>query len=242
MPVLGKYTKLLIDKFDFSGASNQLTVNPTVNPLDTTCFQQDAMTYIAGLPAGNIAHGGYYNGKGAGYLEQELAARLGSGNPVYVAGIFGTNGIAPPAYVLDSTWGENLTINSPVAELITLSGEWPADDGMRRGRVVYDGELDETGATTPRDFGAAGSTGGVAFLFVLGIDGAATDAEIDIESSATEGGTYASEGAATFSAEGVVEVALSGTVNRWLRLNLTDLGGADAVTVIAIVCINGVTQ
>ena len=242
MATLGRYTKLLIDQFNFSGASNQLTVNPNVNPLDTTCFQQAAMTYIAGLSAGNIGHSGYYNGKGAGLLEQELAARLGTGTPVYVAGIFGTNGTAPPAYVLDASWGQNLVINAPVAELITVAGEWPANDGMRRGRVVYDGALSATGATTSLDFGAAGSTGGVAFVFVQSITGTATGADIDIESSATEGGTYASEGTATFSALGVVEVALTGTVNRWIRLNVTDLGGATAFTVVAIVCINGVTQ
>jgi hypothetical protein len=159
-----------------------------------------------------------------------------------VAGIFGTNNTAPPAYVLDATWGQNLTINSPVAELITVTGEWPANDGMRRGRAVYDGDLDATGTTTPRDFGAAGSAGGVALLFVQDIAGTATDADIDIESSATVDGTYASEGTATFSAEGVVAVAMTGTVNRWIRLNVTDLGGADGFTVVAIVCINGVTQ
>lgn len=242
MAVLGTYTKLLIDEFDFSGASNALTVTTNVNPLETTVFQATGTTYLPGLPGGEITHNGYYNGKGAGMIEQEIKARLGTTDTVYTAALGGTNIDACPAYVTKSTWGQQLTIDMPVAELITLSGQWPAVMGMSRGLRIYDGTLSSTGTQTARDFASAGSSGGTAYLFVQSISGTATNATIDIESATTEGGSYSSEGTFTFSDVGVQVVTMSGTVNRWLRLNVTSLGGATNFAVVCIACTTGVTQ
>lgn len=244
MAVLGRYTKFLIDEFDFSGDSNALSTNPTVNALDATGFQQDGMRYKPGLAAGNLSQNGFYAGKGAGEIEQELHSRLGTTSAVYVAAIYGTNQTKPCAYVLEDTWGDQLEIDMPVAELITLSSEWPQSNQFRRGHVVFDGTIDATGGQASVDFGAQGAAGGTAYLFVTGITGSATDATIDIESSGTDAfaGEEASEGTFTFSAVGVVKVALTGTVDRYIRINCTSLGGATDFDVIAIVCIDGVTQ
>ena len=79
-------------------------------------------------------------------------------------------------------------------------------------------------------------------MFVTTITGSATNAAIKVQSAATEGGSYADEGTFTFSAIGAYAVTLSGTVDRWVRINTTDLGGATSFVVNAIVCVNGVTQ
>lgn len=242
MAVRGSYTKLLIDEFDFSGSSNSLSVNGNVAALETTAFQDTGTAYLPGLPGGMITHNGYYDGKGAGQIEQEIHALLGTSSTVYTAAMLGTNTNACPAYVTKSTWGEQLTIDMPVDGLITLSGQWPAVMGFSRGLRIYEGTLSSTGTQTARDFASAGSNGGTAYLFVQTITGTATNATIDVESATTEGGSYSSEGTFTFSAVGVQTMTLSGTVNRWLRLNVTSLGGATDFTVVAIVCVTGVTQ
>ena len=243
MAVAAKHTKLLIDEFDFSGVSNSLAVSATVAALPATAFQDTGEEFIPGLPSGNLEHGGYYAGKGAGEIEQELHARLGSSSAVYVAGLFGTNGVAR-AYVLDTTWGEQLTIDAPVMELITLSGAWPQVGGLRRGLVIFDGTLSDLLGETSVDFGAAGAAGGEAYLFVQAITGSATNATIDVESSATDAfaGEEAVEGTFTFSAVGVQKITLTGAVDRYIRLIATDLGGATDFTVVAIVCVDGVSQ
>jgi hypothetical protein len=79
-------------------------------------------------------------------------------------------------------------------------------------------------------------------LFVTTITGSATNADIDVESSATQAGVYASEGTLTFSAVGAYAIDLTGTVNRWVRINTTDLGGATSFAVIVAVAVDGVTQ
>ena len=66
-------------------------------------------------------------------------------------------------------------------------------------------------------------------MHVSAIGGTATSATIDVESS-IDNLSFASEGTFTFSAVGGFTLALSGTVNRYLRINLTSMGGATSIT------------
>lgn len=238
----GTQAKLLVDEFDFSNDTSSIDVNATMGAQDTPHLQSTAMTSVAILPSLKIEQNGYVRDAGnAGDLEQELSSRLGVAGS-YVAALLGTDTAACAAWVLDGTFGQSMQFSAPVAGLLTLNGAWGMGSGAHRGLRVYEGALSATGAQTAYDFGAAGSAGGHAFLFVQSITGSATDAVILVESSATEGGTYATEATFTFSAVGGSKQSMSGTVNRWLRLNVDDLGGADAFTVVLVVCVAGVTE
>jgi len=249
MAVAARYTRFLFGDataaFDFSGDSNNLSVALTVAPLQNTGFQATAETYIAGLTTGMITQAGYYSGKGAGYIEQETHARLGTATAMYVAALFGTNTAGCPAYVTTQSWGQQFNMDMPLDNLIQLSSEWPSSGQMIRGlrlTSVATQTISATGELSSVDFGAAGSAGGMGYLFITAITGTATGATIDIESSATEGGVYASEGTFTFSSVGVQVVTMSGTVNRWLRLNTTSMGGSTNFTVMAIAGLSGVSM
>ncbi|MCR4303213.1 MAG: hypothetical protein NUV63_03150 [Gallionella sp.] len=248
MAVAAKYTRFLFGDataaFDFSGDSNSLSMALTVAPLQNTGFQATAETYIAGLTTGVISQKGNYSGKGAGYIEQEVNARLDTATAMYVAALFGTNVAGCPGYVTTQSWGQQMTMDMPIADLITLASEWPSSGQMIRGlrlTSVATQTVSATGALASVDFGAVGSAGGVGYLFITTITGTAVGATIDIESSATEGGVYLSEGTFTFSSTGIQVVALSGAVDRWLRLNITSLGTATSFVVTAIVGLSGVT-
>ena len=241
-PTRGTNAKLLIDEFDFSCDTNSLTVTLSTDTAEHSSLCSTGKEFAPLLPDGTIEHAGYYSGKGAGYIEAELQSRLGTATAVYVAALFGTATTGCPAYVLPSTWGSQLTINAPVTDLINLTGAWPSGTSkIVRGLRIYTGTLSATGGTASIDTGAAGSAGGLGYLFVQTITGTATNATIDIESSATTGGVYASEGTFTFSAVGVQTLTMSSTVNRWLRLNTTSMGGATSFVVVAIGCVSGVT-
>lgn len=240
--IKGTLARLLVDEFDFSGDTAGFTVDTTMGEAECTTLQATAAIYTALLPMMRIEHNGYLSSAGsAGDMEQELKARLGVGG-VYVAALLGTDVTACPAYVLDSTFGQTLNLQSPTTGLITINGAWGAGGGGHRGIRIFTGALSATGAQTSVDLGAAGSNGGSAFLFVQSITGTATNAIIDVESSATEGGTYVEEAEFTFSDVGGYAASMSGTVNRWLRLNVEDMGGATAFTVVLIVCVKGVTE
>lgn len=247
MAVAARYTRFLFGDataaFDFSGDSNSLSMNLTVAPLQNTGFQAVAETYIAGLTTGNISQSGYYSGKGAGFIEQETHARLGTATAMYVAALFGTNTAGCPAYVTTQSWGQQMTLDMPVADLITLASEWPSSGQMIRGlrlTSVATQTISGIGALTSVDLGAQGTAGGRAYIFTLTLTGGASPV-VHIESSATQGGVYVSEGNATLATVGVSVITLSGTVDRWLRVNTTSMGTATSFVIVAIGAISGVS-
>jgi len=237
----GTNAKILIDEFNFSCDTNTLTVTGNVSALDSTALCATATTFEIGTPSGMIEHGGFNSGSGAGTIHDELYDRLGTSTPVYVAALLLTDIAACPAFVCQNSWGNQLTLGMPIDGLMTLAGSWNASGGLVRGLRIADGTFSAVQAETAYDFGAAGAAGGQAFLFVSAIVGTATSATIEIQSSATEAGVYASEGTFTVSAVGVQKVTMSGTVNRWLRINVTDLGGATSITAICVAGVSGVT-
>ena len=116
------------------------------------------------------------------------------------------------------------------------------DAGMRRGLLLWRGVVSATGNQTAIDFAAAGSAGGDVFVFVQAITGAATNASIKVQSATTQAGTYADEATVTFSAVGAYSAAMTGAVSRWLRVNVASMGGATAITLAVVACVDGVTQ
>ena len=89
----------------------------------------------------------------------------------------------------------------------------------------------------------AGAAGGRAWLWFHSNVGTATDATIDVESDDNSGFTSAtSRGTFTFSTSGVHHLELSlATVERYLRINTTDLGGATSVNVTVVAGVSGIT-
>lgn len=235
----GTLARLLVDEFDFSGDQSGITATVAMAEEERTTLQAMGMAYEPILPSLKIEQNGYLFSNLV--TEAALSARLGVGG-VYVAALFGTDAMGCPAYVLDGTFKQSMVTTAPMTGLITLNGAWGMGPNFSRGIRIWEGALSATGAQAAIDLGAAGAAGGEAYLFVQSITGTATNAVILVESSATEGGVYATEATFTFSAVGGFKQAMTGTVNRWVRLNVSDLGGADAFTVVLVAAVDGVTQ
>lgn len=241
----GRYTRLLVNEFDFSGVSNSLEVAFDVERIDTTPFQATGSESIAGDTTGTITSSGYFTDVTAGNFEKEMYDALAGSESVYVGALFGTDTAACPAYVARAANVAGLTIASPVDGVITVNGEWTQGTGVLRGLRVWSGTFSATGAQTSPgyiDLGAAGAAGGMAWLFVQSITGSATNATVTLESDDNTSFTSAAtEGTFTFSAVGGYEIALSGTVDRYVRLNCTSKGGATSFVVVGIAAVSGVT-
>jgi hypothetical protein len=238
----GTQAMLLIDEFNFSGNTSGFGVDVAMSEEECTDLESLASEYEPILPMMTIGQNGYIaelNDDGA--LEKELNRRLGVAGS-HIAALLGIASMGCPGYVLEGTYGSSMTISAPATGLMTLEGAWGKGRGGHRGIRIWTGELSSIGTQAAIDLGSAGSDGGQAFLFVQAITGTATNADVLVESSATEGGAYLTEATFTFSAVGSAKQDMSGTVNQWLRANLSDLGGATAVTFVLIVCVNGVTQ
>ena len=240
--IKGTNTRVLVGGYLLSSQTNSSSIQATLERVETTPFEASGKEYVTLPPSAQVDLGGYvtFDTAGGGTYENRLRSAIDTADTVgivhYITALAGS-----PGYVLPGAYTSNMQIQSPVAGVMTLSGSYISDTGLRRGICIYSGTISATGETTSVDLGAAGSAGGFAHLFVTTETGTGSSADIDIESSATEGGTYASEGTFTFSAVGQASVTLSGTVNRWLRLNCTDLGGATSWYVTCIACVAGVT-
>ena len=244
MAVRACNTRILVNEYDLSGTTNGITVGGAVDTIDYGVLQTCTTLRIPTSPAITITHNGYFNGPSAGAIENELYTDLGT-TGIYVTAIADTAGAIPVAYTLDTCWNETLVLDGPVAGLIACNGSWvtgTAGSQCYRGYQVYRGTLSATGGATGIDFGAAGTAGGKAYLHVTTITGGATDATIDVESDTVSNfASAASEGTFTFSAVGAYTIDLADTVNRYVRVNCTDLGTATSFAVVCIVALSGVT-
>lgn len=240
--IKGVNTRVLVGGYLLSSQTNSATVQTSSETQDTTPFEATAKESVVLSPSGNVEIGGYmtFDTANGATFENRLRSSITTADTVGLV-FYSTSPAGSPAYVLPSAYTDNMQIQTPVAGVMTVNGSYTSEVGLRRGVCIYSGTISATGATTAIDIGAAGAAGGYAYLFVTTETGTGTGADINIESATTQAGTYASEGTFTFNGIGAYSVAMSGTVNRWLRLNCTDLGGATSWVVTCIACVSGVT-
>jgi hypothetical protein len=243
MATKGTKARLYFDQYDFSGETSQIAVNFETPEGESTNLASEGREYEPMLPTMSIEQNGYIVDAGSdGTLEKELYDRLAANSSI-VAALFGIDDTNCPAYVQDAGGAQGMMLDFPVAGLMTLRGAWAKGRGGYRGIRVFTGAVTATGvAGTVCDLGAAGVNGGTAFIFVQSITGAASGAAVKLQHATSSGGTYADLATFTFSAVGASKQTYSGSVRRYLRVNVSALGGATGFTFVVIACSNGVTM
>jgi len=130
-----RYTRVLVDEYDFSGDSNSLSVSIAAAPLETTGFQEAAKSYVMDIGDASISHNGYLVvSDGEGELEKEMYDRLGT--TATVAALFGTDDDDCPAYVLTDTSADQFKMDAQLGGVLTVSGNWNGGSGIKRGLRV----------------------------------------------------------------------------------------------------------
>ena len=246
MAIKSTNTRLVVGSssaaWDFSGVTNSVEVSLSGNRIENTRFQDTGKTFTTGDAEGTITQNGYFDATDTGSFEQEIQESIANDETLYVGAILGTDQTRPVAYVARATSTEGLTISAPVSELITINGSWFEGLGIRHGYQVYRGVISATGSTGYIDLGAAGTNGGTAWAWITNITGTATSAAVVLQSDDNTGfSSAATEATFTFSNTKAIEATLSGTIDRYLRLNTTSLGGATNFTILVAVEISGIT-
>jgi hypothetical protein len=240
-PIRGIYTSIIVDNVNLDGQSNNLQVSVQNGVIEVTPFQSTAKQFLSEPPQGNIVHGGYFYGDTAGSIERETFVRLGEGTN-YVSALFGTDTAACVAYVAPGNDATGLQIQAQPSGVITVQGDWNAGSGLQRGIRMFDGTISGTGAQAHVDLAAAG-TNGFAYLHVRTITGSATNATITVQSDDNTGFTSAAtHGTFTFSGTNGFAMVITGTIDRYVRINATSMGGATSFVVTAIIVSTGVTM
>lgn len=242
MAVRSTYTRLLVNQWDFSGSSNSLELSLQAERQDCTVFQATAKEFVVLGAEGEIKQQGYFLDSVANSLEAEISESILNAESLTVAALYGTDTTACAAYVARGATTDSMTITAETGGLITFAGSWVPGSGIVRGLRAFSGTISATGTQSYIDLGAVGSAGGYAWLFVQTITGTATSATITVQSDDnTSFTTPATEGTFAFSAVGAQEIALTGTVDRYVRLNCTSMGGATSFVVVGVVATSGVT-
>lgn len=233
--------RLLVDEFDFSLDTFAAALSLTAEALESSNWQSSAMQYQPDAVSGNLTFTGYYTGNDAGDIYQEIYSRLGTETAAWVAWLLNTAAVGNPAYVLATAWGSSVTVNTPVNELLKFDGQF--EGIVSGGLTLLDGAVTATGNGTVVTLPGAGSTGGTAYLFVRDITGTAVDASVTIECDTVVGMTTPTDkGSITFSDVGVYTLAVSGTVETYVRIVIDDLGGATDFTAALVLAVNDVTM
>lgn len=245
----GRWSRLWVDDFDMSTRTAGTEVTTSIGTEEVTTYQATAKEFITTDPESSIKVTGYVStfGVDAGGWEQELYDRFAALNTTQVGVMYADSASGDagmPVYVLPLTSADQMKITAPATGVLGIEGNFMAGDtGLKRGICLWYGAITGTGNKTAYDIGAAGSAGGDVYVWVFSITGTATNASVKVQSATTEGGTYADEATVTFSATGkATSAAMTGTVNRWLRVNISSMGGATGFSIAVVATVDGVTQ
>lgn len=244
MPTKSCHLKWLLDEYDLSGDSFSATLRFANETIDASHFQECA-TLSAPSPGENgFELQGYYTGPAAGQLEHELSTRLLSGAPATVTVIPDNRALGNPAYVRSTQWLNQLTLAAPVKQLITLTGGFMSGEVLR-GLLVADHERTATGRIGAAARPAGTPLSGTLWVHVTELDGPGPGPlTVQAESYSTVGLlTPTSHGVLSVSALGVGMAAVTGvgSLQNFVGVNVTSLGGFVSVRLSAVICLEGVT-
>ena len=241
MAVKGYKARVFINEFDLSLMTTQFVVENAVNPIAYNVLQSNATSKIAGLSNQSFGLNGIWTNYGTGTMEKLSIDNLqtDSAKVCYMV-----ETVPPIGGMIDGSFPSSYNISTPIENLLTLQAKWEKTDSLCQGYFLLNKvTLSATGNQSGVDFLSVGSAGGKAYLIISAIAGTATNAQIKIQSDDNAlFSSAADEGTFTFSAVGVFELDLTGTVDRYLRANVVTLGGATSFVATLIIGINGVTQ
>lgn len=226
----GKNTGVLVGGGNLSAFFNEASASQDVETAETTAFGSSAKTYIIGLKDGTMSVSGMFDGA-QGSVDEQIEAVLGA-EAASVATIAPEGLAVGKASYSCAARKTSYEVSSPVGDVVSTSLSIQADGGIDRGVLLAAGAAVTTsGEGAGQDNSASTPNGGVAFLHVTANtrNGAST---FKVQHS-VDGVTYAdlvtftSVPSSTTSAE---RVAVTGTVNRYLRASHAPGGSTGSVT------------
>jgi len=240
--VHGKSTQIYLDEFEMSAYLNSTDVSHDQDTAETTAYGATARAFLPAQASGTLSFGGLYDAvTGAGSSDKEFEAILGSTTtPLLTVAIDG--GTIGNRAIIARANETSYTLSSPVADInsVTADFECSADPTnnvdfgvasgvqLTTGASIAHGSL---GALASVDNGASSANGGAAVLHVPTntVNGNTT---IKVQHSANDA---AWADLVSFTAVGSTAItsqisAVTGTVNRYLRVTASTAGSSGAIT------------
>lgn len=218
----GKEASVLTNGYDMSAYLSSVTVAGEAEVAEVTTLGADDKAYIPGLRDATLSTEGFYAG-GTGDIDEVLEARLGTQTVwTVVMQADAVGALAYGARVIDTSYEVGAELGGAVA--VTIEGQMSG--GREAARVLHAlGSETATGTSASVDNSASTANGLSAYLHVTAASGTTPTLDVKVQHSADDA-TWAD--LATFaqvtSANGYERIAVTGTVNRYIRAQFT-LGG-----------------
>jgi len=211
--------------YDLTTDSTNVEMSSLARDVECTTLGQSAEKFVSGVYGGEFSHDGILDGT-AGQVNTAGAALIGS-SPVATLAVSNTAGKrAMSGLVLETSF----KTPTPLGGLVMATVAGVTDDKVESALVIQE-KVTKTGNfdSASVDNAASSSAGGTGFLHVFATDGTA---DVVIEESSDDGAGDAFATVLTFtqfSALGSERIAITGSVERYIRVALT-LGTATSVT------------
>lgn len=225
----GKNTKVLLNEYDLSSYFSDGSVSSSVETGETTSYGNSAKTYIVGLSDSTLSLSGFWDGA-ANAVDEVISAALQTDAEVIT---FAPEGLSAGSrlYAMKSL-ATSYEVSSPVADVVKVTLEGQNTDRCDRGISLADlAAVSATGNSTAQDNTSSTASGGAGVLHVTANthDGNAT---FKIQHSA-DNSVWAD--LITFSVVATTiktaeHATVTGTVNRYLRVQYTLAGSTGSVT------------
>jgi hypothetical protein len=223
----GKNSVVLFKQFNLTGYFNSADTSATVETAESTTFGSSAKSYIVGLRDGTISLQGLFDGA-ADAVDEVIRGTLASETDPILT-------FAPKAAAIGdkcqmaAVKSVNYSISSPVADVVSITADFQCSGGLDHGVILHPlGAETGTVNSASVDNAAASTNGGVGHLHATLVD--VTSATIKIQHS-TDNSVWVD--LITFTAlSGTTETsertAVTGTVNRYLRFQISAFTGTSA--------------
>jgi hypothetical protein len=217
MPFIhGKGAATLWDQYDLSAFLNSFEGAATADTAEVTTFGSTAKSYVAGQKDATISLGGFFDGAAAA-VDEVLAAAL-AGSSVVTLAAAGAGAIGNRAQVAQAIH-TSYNVTAPVGDAVTITAEAQVSGGLASGVVLANLiARTATGNTSAVDNAASTSAGAAATFHLTAFSG--TNVTVKVQHSADNSTWVDLITFAQLTAIGSEYKAATGTINRYLRVNV----------------------
>ena len=231
--VTGVTLKVLINQYDVTGYFRSLSATGERGMYDTTVFGSTSKTVVPGMNAGTIELGGLFEAVSTANAPDNIFTAIEASATVPLVGVYPEGWTLGNRVYLLQAHEATHDIGSQVDALVLNSASFTCNDGFDFGVSLHalSAETSFPFTGTAVDNLALTSNGGVGFLHVSAIAGAAPNVVVKIQHAAVS--TYAdlvTFVASTAASSQRVVIPAGTTVNRNLRVTMTNGGTTTSVT------------
>jgi hypothetical protein len=228
----GKNTTVLSDDFDLTTYLNSATVSASIETPETTTFGSSDRSYIVGHNEGIVSFEGLFDGT-TDSADSIFSAALGNDTDKVISVSTDSTSVGGRAILVKSA-STSYEISSPLTDVVSVSGEAVANEGLDYG--VWLGcksAITATSTGTSVDNTGSSYNGGVGNLHITAnTRDATTVAKVQHSSDNSTWAdltTFETIAIGTLTSERII-VAPSTTVNRYLRAVVTPAAGTGSIT------------